>query len=53
MPTTGTTGAGGTFTIAYAGTAVVGTCTITVTEADHGLSGTTVITQAANNTRQP
>ena len=29
---------------------MVGTCTITVTEADHGLSGTTVITQAANNT---
>jgi hypothetical protein len=49
IPATGVTGAGGTVTLAYVGTAVVGTCTIKVTEADNGLSGTAVITQAANN----
>jgi adhesin/invasin len=49
IPATGTTGAGGKVTLAYVGTAVVGTCTIKVTEAASGLSGTTVITQAANN----
>ncbi len=50
IPATGVTIAGGTVTLAYVGTAVVGTCTIKVTEADNGLSGSTVITQAANNT---
>ncbi|MGA2307634.1 MAG: hypothetical protein ABSH29_26110 [Acidimicrobiales bacterium] len=49
IPATGITIAGGTVTLAYVGTAVVGTCTIKVTEANNGLSGTAVITQAANN----
>jgi hypothetical protein len=49
IPTTGTTSAAGTVTLAYVGSAVVGTCTIKVTEANNGLTGTAVITQAANN----
>jgi hypothetical protein len=50
--TTGlTTNSSGTLATAvgYTSSAVVGTCTIKFTEADNGLSGTTVITQAANN----
>ena len=39
IPATGTTGAGGTVTLAYVGSAVVGTCTIKVTEANNGLYG--------------
>jgi hypothetical protein len=47
--TTNSSGTLGT-AITYTGSTTVGTCTITITEADHGLSGSTVVTQAANNT---
>jgi hypothetical protein len=48
-PVTGNTGVNGIGTHTYTGTATVGTCTISVTEATFGLTSTATITQAANN----
>jgi hypothetical protein len=49
-PTPGNTGANGEGNHFYGSSAVLGTCTITATEADYGLTATTTITQNDDNT---
>jgi hypothetical protein len=49
-PTPGNTGSNGIGTHTYTNTSTVGTCTISVSESMFGLTSTTTITQAANNT---
>lgn len=49
-PTTGTTNAAGQVTSTYTASTVVGSCTITATEANNGLTGSTTISQTGGNT---